>query len=64
MKNMKKDRRSLTFLKFSDSKFSHPGLCSKPSDNIVNFARLATVSSGEYTDHSKPPNSLVINNDP
>ena len=44
---MKYEWRNLLFLKFSDSNFSHPGLCSKPTS--------------ENTDHSKPPNSLVIN---
>ena len=34
--------------KFSDSNFSHPGLCSKPTSEILNFARLAAASCGEY----------------
>ena len=45
---MKYERRIFTFLKFSDSQFSQPGLYSRPRREIVNFARLAAVSSGEY----------------
>ena len=45
---MEYERRNLIFLKFCDSNFSKPGLCSKPTGEIVNFARFATVSSGEY----------------
>ena len=58
---MKEDQRNLTFLKFSDSNFSHPGLCSKPNGDIVNFDSQLLVL--ENTDHSKPPNSLVITDD-
>ena len=35
------------FSKFCDSNFLHPGLCSKPTDEIVNFARVAAVRSAE-----------------
>ena len=59
---MKYERRNLTSLKFSDSNFSHPGLCSIPSGEIVNFARLELLVL-ENTDNSKPHNSLVINDD-
>ena len=45
---MKYERGNLVFLKFCDSKFLHPGLCSKPTDDIANFAKLAAVSSGDY----------------
>ena len=40
--------RNLTFFNFSDSNFSHPKLCSKINGEIVNFARLAAVSSEDY----------------
>ena len=47
---MKYERRDLIFIKFCDSIFLHPGLCSKPTGEIVNFASspVAAVSSGEY----------------
>ena len=65
---MKYKWRDLILLKFCDSNFSNPVLCSKPPGEIemIQFARLAAVSSGdlENTDHSKPTNSLVINDDP
>ena len=45
---MKKDRINSTFFNFSDSNFSHPDLFPKINDEIVNFARLAAVSSEDY----------------
>ena len=45
---MKYERRNLTFLKFCDLNFSHPGPCSKPNGEMGNFGRLAAVSSGDY----------------
>ena len=54
--------RSGKFIKnFLIRTFPHPGLCSKPNDEIVNFTRLG---SGEYRPYSKPPYLLVINDDP
>lgn len=49
------------FLNFCDSKFSNLSLCSKPNSEIVNFTKLLVLES---TEHSKPPNSLVRNDDP
>ena len=51
--------KNLPFLKFSDSNFLHHRLSSKPSGEIVNFSRLAAVSSSKYL-----LISLVINNGP
>ena len=41
--------------------FHITGLCSKPTDEIMNFVRLAAVSSGEYGSFKT---SLVINDEP
>ena len=42
------DNKYEIFLKFRDSNFSQPGLCSKLRARLCrNFARLAAVSSGE-----------------
>ena len=46
---MKYEQRNLVFFKFYDSNFLHPGLCSKPTSEIVDFARLAAVSSGRVS---------------
>ena len=61
---MKYERRNLIFLKFCDSNFSFSELCSKPAGEIVNLATDLQLLALENTDHSKPTNSLVINNDP
>ena len=60
---MKYERRNLIFLKFCDSNSLHPGLCSKPTDEIVKFGNLQLFVL-EKTDNSKSPYLLVINNDP
>ena len=59
---MKQDRRNITFFNFSDSNFSHPDLFSKINGEIVNFARLAAISSEDYGSLIPLP-SLVINDD-
>ena len=46
---MKCEWMNLTFLKFSDSNFPNPGMCLKPTGGIMNFERLAAVSSKEYS---------------
>ena len=61
---MKYERRNLIFLKFCDSNYSYPGLCSKPTDKIVDFAKNLKLLVLENTDNSKPPNSLVMKDDP
>ena len=54
---MKYDRKILTFLKFSDLNFSRLGLTDRDSNasrQIVDFARIAIVSFGEYRSFKTP----------
>ena len=57
--------RNVIFFNFMSRTFLTPILCSKPSGEIMNFARHEAVSSfWRIQIISKSPNLLVINDEP